>query len=167
MNQIDRENLVKTRSRLINEITRLSFEELNNKPDSKIWSVAQVCHHLSLAEKSMAMGIRFGLKQDSVQRIAPKPIHYVSDRTKKFEAPSMVIPGENPLEAQQIIELLNDSREILWDVLNRIEDTSILVEKSAKHPRFGELPLNQWIELIYLHEQRHIEQIKEIKLLIK
>lgn len=32
------------------------------------------------------------------------------------------------------------------------------------HPALGELFLDQWIELIYLHEQRHIEQIKEIKL---
>ena len=33
------------------------------------------------------------------------------------------------------------------------------------HPALGELSLDQWIELIYLHEQRHISQIKEIKLL--
>lgn len=33
------------------------------------------------------------------------------------------------------------------------------------HPALGELLLDQWIELIYLHEQRHIEQIKEVKLL--
>ncbi|MEC3085289.1 PadR family transcriptional regulator, partial [Bacillus cereus] len=32
-------------------------------------------------------------------------------------------------------------------------------------PALGELPLDQWIELIYLHEQRHMLQIKEIKLL--
>lgn len=47
--------------------------------------------------------------------------------------------------------------------LDTIEDKSILSEKSVKHPALGELPLDQWIEQIYLHEQRHIEQIKEIK----
>lgn len=47
-----------------------------------------------------------------------------------------------------------------------IEDKSILAEKSVNHLAFGELPLDQWIEQIYLHEQRHIEQIKEIKLLL-
>jgi hypothetical protein len=41
-----------------------------------------------------------------------------------------------------------------------------LAEKSVTHPALGELPLDQWIEQIYLHEQRHIEQIKEIKLLL-
>ena len=28
------------------------------------------------------------------------------------------------------------------------------------HPALGELSLMEWIELIYLHEQRHISQIK-------
>jgi hypothetical protein len=36
---------------------------------------------------------------------------------------------------------------------------------TVRHPVLEELPLDQWIELLYLHEQRHIEQIKEIKAL--
>ena len=62
-----------------------------------------------------------------------------------------------------MIDLLNDSRKRLMSVLHTIEDKSILEEKSVNHPAFGELPLDQWVELIPLHEQRHIEQIKEIK----
>lgn len=44
---------------------------------------------------------------------------------------------------------------------------SILAKKSVMHPALGELPLDQWIEQIYLHEQRHIEQINELKLLLE
>ena len=62
-----------------------------------------------------------------------------------------------------MIDLLNDSRKRLMSVLHTIEDKSILEEKSVNHPAFGELPLDQWVELIPLHEQRHIAQIKEIK----
>jgi hypothetical protein len=167
MNQIEFENLVETRKKLLDEITSLSYEELNEKPKVKSWSVAQVYHHLSLVENLFAKAIRYGLKQTDVQRMKPKPIHRVSDRTMKLNAPEMSIPGEVPLDALQIIELLNESRTKLLDVINRITDTSILTERSAKHPLFGELPLNQWVDLVYLHEQRHIEQIKEIKLLIQ
>ena len=88
------------------------------------------------------------------------------DRTKKFKAPKIVEPDVEPFEVQQIIDLLNDSRKKLMTFLSTIEDKSILAEKSVKHPALGELPLDQWIEQIYLHEQRHIEQIKEIKLLL-
>ena len=63
-----------------------------------------------------------------------------------------------------MVDLLNKSRKELMRFLSTIEDESILAKKSVMHPALGEL-LEQWIELIYLHEQRHIEQIKEIKLL--
>lgn len=64
-----------------------------------------------------------------------------------------------------MIDLLNNARKELMRFLRTIEDESILAKKSVMHPALGELLLDQWIELIYLHEQRHIEQIKEIKLL--
>jgi hypothetical protein len=50
-------------------------------------------------------------------------------------------------------------------VLNKIDDKSILKEIAVKHPVFGDLSLDQWIELLYLHEHRHIEQIKDLKAL--
>ena len=48
-------------------------------------------------------------------------------------------------------------------VLDSIEDPSLLSGKSVKHALFGSLSLEQLIEQVHLHEQRHIEQIKEIK----
>ncbi|WP_424473344.1 phage integrase SAM-like domain-containing protein [Paenisporosarcina sp.] len=62
---------------------------------------------------------------------------------------------------------INSLLKVLMSVLNTVEDSSALTEKSVPHPFLGQLPLNQWIELIYLHEQRHIEQIKEIKSIAK
>ena len=88
------------------------------------------------------------------------------DRTKKLKAPRIVEPDTTPFEVQQILDLLNHSRKKLLNLYSKIEDKSILAEKSVKHPAFGELPLDQWFEFLYLHEQRHIEQIKEIKLLL-
>ncbi len=75
----------------------------------------------------------------------------------------MVIPTSEPLEIQKVFGQLGETRNELLAVLSTIKESSILAEKSARHPIFGEVPLEQWIELLYLHEQRHIEQIKEIK----
>jgi len=163
MNQIIFRNLVETRKQLVNEITSLSFEELNIAVKENTWSVAQVCHHLYLAEKSFVHGINYALKQKDSPEVALKPIDRISDRTKKIDAPHFVIPSEEPFEIHHILNMLKESRTMLLNVLNKIETDSILREKSAKHPLFGILPLTQWIELIYLHEQRHIEQINEIK----
>ena len=153
-----------TRENLLNEMNGLSYEEFNFIPESTSWSIAQVCHHLVLSEKTFAKAIAYGLKKSNIST-DPKNIHYMLDRSNKLEAPEMVKPQIDTSETQQIIEQLGDSRELLYSVLNAVDDAKILIDKSVKHPFFGDLPLFQWVQLVYLHEQRHIEQIKEIKLL--
>lgn len=166
MNKLANDNLYETRNNLVKEITLLSDAQFNSKPDMTKWSIAQVCHHLVLVEEASIKAIAWGLKEiDSTQK-ERKKVHLILDRTKKIKAPKIVEPDVEPFKVQQIIDLLNDSRKKLMTFLSTIEDKSILAEKSVKHPAFGELPLNQWIEQLYLHEQRHIEQIKEIKLLL-
>ncbi|MFD2444809.1 DinB family protein [Bacillus sp. CGMCC 1.16607] len=155
-------NLIETRNRLIDEIFTLSNDEFNRNPDLYTWSIAQVCHHLLLVEKAFTYAIEMGLKKG--QKAEQKNLNAIADRTMKLKAPEIVIPDTKLFEVQQMIDLLNDSRNSFMAVLHSIEDESILTERSAKHPLFDDLPLNQWVELLYLHEDRHIEQIKEIKI---
>ena len=152
-----------TRKNLVQEITSLMDDEFNDQPGKEMWSIAQVCHHLVLVEKSTAKVISWGVKESLSTNIERRKVELILDRTKKIQAPKIVEPDEQPFAVQQIIDLLNDSRKRLMSMLHTIEDKSILEEKSVNHPAFGELPLDQWVELIPLHEQRHIAQIKEIK----
>ncbi|MEH7176948.1 DinB family protein [Neobacillus vireti] len=158
------ENLVTTRDHVLKEIELLSYEDLNKKPDSITWSIAQVCHHLYLTESVFTQAIIYGLNKSNGKKADAKEIQVTADRAQKIQAPEIVIPGDGPWEIQQIKDLLNQSRTIFLDFYNQIEDKSVLAEKSTKHPLFGYLPLNQWVDLIYLHEERHIEQIKELKM---
>ncbi|WP_427110596.1 DinB family protein [Lysinibacillus xylanilyticus] len=167
MNQLINDHLCETRNNLIEEIKLLSDSQFNAKPDANSWSIAQVCHHLTLVEESSVKAIAWGLKQADHKQTERKNVQLIVDRTKKITAPKIVEPAEDYFTVQQIIDLLDDSREKLTAFLDTIEDSSILAEKSFKHPAIGELPLDQWIEQIYFHEQRHIEQIKEIKAFIK
>ncbi|QDQ02897.1 DinB family protein [Lysinibacillus fusiformis] len=167
MHQLVNDNLYETRNNLVTEITLLSDAQLNRKPEMNIWSIAQVCHHLFLVEQASIKAIAWGLKAgDSTQKERKEIQLFLLDRTKKINAPKIVEPDVEPFKVQRIIDLLNDSRNKLMTLLSSIEDASILAEKSVKHPALGELPLDLWIEQIYLHEQRHIAQIKEIKILL-
>lgn len=159
-------NLYETRNILVKEITSLSYTQLNDSPGKNKWSIAQVCHHLVLVEQATIKAIAWGLKEVDNTQKERKNVHLILDRVKKIKAPKIVEPDKEPFEVQSIIDLLNDSRKKLLTFLSTIEDKSILMEKSVNHPALGELPLDQWIEQIYLHEQRHIEQIKEIKLFL-
>jgi uncharacterized damage-inducible protein DinB len=166
MNKLVNDNLYETRNNLIKEIASLSYAKFNNRPSMNTWSIAQVCHHLVLVEKASIKAIAWGLKEIDGSQKERKKVQLILDRTKKIQAPKIVEPDVEPFDVQQIIEMLSNSRKKLMTFLSTIEDTSILKEKSVNHPAFGELPLDQWIELIYLHEQRHIEQITEIKLFL-
>ncbi|MUK90303.1 DUF1569 domain-containing protein [Ornithinibacillus sp. L9] len=157
------DNLVQTRNNLLKEISSLKSDVFNNKPNKEKWSIAQVCHHLVLVEQATIIAVKWGLKENNRMNKDRKNIHLLLDRTIKRIAPKIVEPDEGPFEVQQIIDMFHDSREKLMDLLASIEDQSILMEISVKHPSFGELPLHQWVEVVYLHEQRHIEQIKEGK----
>ncbi|MFB5089676.1 DinB family protein [Psychrobacillus sp. PGGUH221] len=160
------DKLYETRNNLVKEITSLSYSQFNGRLGMDMWSIAQVCHHLVLVEQATIKAIEWGLKKVDNTQTERKNVHLILDRTKKFNAPEIVDPDVEPFEVQSILDLLNDSRKKFLTFLNTIEDKSILAEKSFKHPALGELPLDQWIEQIYLHEQRHTEQIKEIKLLL-
>ncbi|GGE64074.1 DinB family protein [Priestia taiwanensis] len=168
MNKFVNDQFSETRNNLLKEISWLSDDQFNSKPDIDTWSIAQVCHHLVLLEETAIKVISFGLKGiDNIQKERREIHSILLDRTKKFIAPEIIEPSLEPFEVQQMINLLEASRRKLMTFLNGIEDVSILEEKSVKHPALGELLLDQWIELIYLHEQRHIEQIKEIQSLVK
>lgn len=160
------DKLYDTRINLVKEITSLDYSLFNGRLGTNQWSIAQVCHHLVLVEQATIKAITFGLKKVDTTQIERQNVQLILDRTKKFEAPEIVKPDVGPFEVQSIMELLNDSRKRLLTFLSTIENKSILKEKSFKHTALGELPLDQWIEQVYLHEQRHIEQIKEIKLLL-
>jgi hypothetical protein len=166
MSNLVNDNLYETRNNLVKEITSLSYTQFNGRLGMNMWSIAQVCHHLVLVEQATIKAIAWGLKKVDNTQTERKNVHLLLDRTKKFKAPEIVEPDVEPLEVQSIIDLLNDSRKKFLTFLSTIEDKSILAEKSFKHPALDELPLDQWIEQIYLHEQRHTEQIKEIKLLL-
>lgn len=160
---INQNELLQTRNRLIEEISSIDYEEFNRVINPNSWSIAQVCHHLFLSETAFTKAISYGLRKNEAITIKSKNFEHILDRTKKINAPDMVIPNMEPFEVKAIVDLLNQSRTNLVSLLSTVEDPTILVERSTKHPIFGDLPLNQWIDLIYLHEQRHIEQIKELK----
>ena len=166
MSNLVNDNLYETRNNLVKEITSLSYSQINGRPGMNMWSIAQVCHHLVLVEQATIKAIAWGLKKVDNTQTERKNVHLMLDRTKKVKSSEIVEPDVEPFEVQSIIDLLNDSRKKFLTFLSAIEDKSILSEKSFKHPALGELPLDQWIEQIYLHEQRHTEQIKEIILLL-
>jgi len=160
MNHAVHQRMAETRNNLIKNIKLLSYDAFNYKPEPHQWSIAQVCHHLVLVEKATVKAITWGLSQDRESIPERKNVQLILDRTKKLQAPEIVEPDTAPFEVKRIIELLNESRNELINRIRSINDPSILETKSVYHPAFGDLSLDQWIEAVALHEERHMEQIR-------
>ncbi|GED70892.1 PadR family transcriptional regulator [Brevibacillus reuszeri] len=157
------ENLSKTREQLLLEISSVRAEDFNRRLEQDKWSIAQVCHHLVIIDTLFAKAIVHGLKRMNPTNTEFVPIEFVADRSNKIQAPEITEPSSEPFQVQQIIQMLHDSRQNFLDVLSKVEDRAILKTVAVTHPVLGHLPLDQWVELLYVHEQRHIEQIQELK----
>jgi uncharacterized damage-inducible protein DinB len=157
------QKLKETREKLLTTLNDLSQDQLNQRKDPNSWSVAQVCQHLIKTEELYVLAIKRGLRGNEDSIIESKPVELLLDRSRKLEAPDIVKPTEEILERDEIVEQLHNSRVKFNEFLNTLEDPSVLSRRYFKHPAFQEMLLIEWLESLYLHEQRHIEQINEIK----
>ncbi|MFD2630221.1 DinB family protein [Oceanobacillus kapialis] len=150
------------RDKLWEEVAALSDEELNKRPCSNEWSIAQVMEHLYLMERTVVHNIKHTLENGSIKEVSTKPIELTVNRSRKIEAPTFVEPSDSDKTIEVIKEKLHTSHESLRK-LDEDVDKERLEEKTAIHPVFGEMNLAQWIPFVGYHELRHIEQIKEVK----
>ncbi|SRR5690606_29327894 len=157
------EKLSKARQQVIREIQSLNNEKLNAKPAPDEWSIAQICYHLVLVELATIKAIKAGLKKESKGKPERKDVSTTLDRSEKIKAPRAVQPDDRNFELHELLDSFANSRNQLIWTLQGIEDKSVLKEKSLHHPGFGELALDQWVELIPYHELRHLEQIREVR----
>src|SRR5690554_2519741 len=100
-----------TRKQLISEISSLSEEQFNKKRDDSSWSIAQVCQHIILVEKSTIGAITYGLKKESSESRERKNLQGLLDRSVKVKAPPVVEPENKVFQVQEILSMLAESRQ--------------------------------------------------------
>ncbi|WP_456287976.1 DinB family protein [Paenibacillus sp. AK002] len=157
-----KQKLEVTRVELLGILDGLSGDQLNQQKDLNSWSISQVCQHLFKTEELYVVAIKKGLKSKEDSFIENKSVEFLLDRSQKLEAPDIAKPTDEFLEYEEIIEKLNNSRQKLLELLNTVEDESVLSRRHFIHPVFKEMLLIEWVKSLYLHEQRHINQINEI-----
>lgn len=155
-------NLTETRDELLGIVAGLNRDQLNKRLDLNSWSISQVCQHLSMTEELYTVAIKRGLKSTEDSFVESKPLEFMLDRSRRLEAPDIAKPTEEIFECDDIMEKLSRSREKLYELLDAIEDPTLLNRRHFTHPVFKEMLLTEWVRSLYMHEQRHIQQIQEI-----
>ncbi|GAA0349535.1 DinB family protein [Bacillus horti] len=157
------QKLRETRDELLETLKGLNADQLNKRKDPNTWSISQICEHLCKTEELYVIAIKKGLSRKEDSFIEKKSLDFLLDRSTKLEAPDIAKPTDAYLEYDDIIKKLSNSRLKLHELLNTVEDPSILSRRHFVHPVFREMLLIEWVRSLYLHEQRHMKQINEIK----
>ncbi|NDI33274.1 DinB family protein [Chengkuizengella sediminis] len=157
------EFVTEIRNKLIQSVEDMNNEQINQKRTNDDWNIVQVLHHLYLTEYAIQAGFKHVIQKNKQNPTTIKSFEIVTNRTIKREAPDNIQPSDQYMSKQDILSLLSESRDQLIGILNNIEDHSLLSHLSLSHPFLGRLNLDQYLEFIGIHEQRHIKQIEDLK----
>ncbi|NMM52889.1 DinB family protein [Paenibacillus aquistagni] len=153
--------LTDTRAELLALIHGLNKAQINKKRSDDRWSIGQICEHLAKTEETYVYVIRKGISRAEDSTIEAGSLNVMLDRSKKWQAPDIVVPSSDIFDHDDLVSMLNHSRKKLFELLDSLDDPTILSKRHFSHPVFQDLLLIEWIKSIPLHEKRHMEQIKE------
>ncbi|MEW4326295.1 DinB family protein [Rossellomorea marisflavi] len=154
-----RENVKTIRNELIDSFHDAREDELNEKPASGGWSIAQVVLHLAGAEtRFMELALRSAT--ETMEKGEKVDLTVFDDPAHKMIAP--IDPPDEHRTLNELIESLHASRQ-LTERLESSYTSEELEQKTMDHHRFGIMPIEQVFELLGRHEKRHIRQIHRIK----
>src|SRR5450432_2376587 len=160
--------MVTTRDTLLMDVKGLTPAQLNFKADSTRWSVAQCVEHIALAEAALTMAYQQGLsspadpsKRDSVKYTDQQIIHFLTDRSRKFQAPEMLKPigtfGSFQASLDSFVARRNRNIEFVKTTQADLRDHFVTF------PGVGVVDDYQVILFMVSHSKRHTMQLEEVK----
>jgi uncharacterized damage-inducible protein DinB len=164
--------LAAARAQLMAEVQSGISGAAQPQPESGRWSLAEVVYHLYLSEKSISRLLQKALGSgERHTRMGEEHLRAewerigstVGRRERRASAPPPAVPTNAP-GLEEAVELLHQSRQTLLEMLSNVT-LDDLVSVSMPHPLevIGLLTGAGWLSLIAYHEQRHTEQIQELK----
>ena len=157
---------LKTKQRLLNDVQGLSDAQLNYKPDSARWSVAQCIEHIALAENGLWQWCMMTLGSDSATLIKPEKfltneelIAAVTDRSKKAQAPEMLRPGNQFAGVPEALSAYRSRRD---STIQFLRTTTAPLRDHYMQTPAGTLDVFQGLLLLAAHSERHTLQIEEL-----
>lgn len=173
------ETIDKTTQDFQESFGRLTSKQLNWKPNSDTWSIAQNIDHLIIINKTyfpVISSIRKGTYKTPIlaklgflvsffERTVLKAVQ--PDRKKKMKT----FPVWEPAKSEIPTGVLNRFKEHQSELKAMIENSKDLVEKgtiiSSPANKNIVYSLGAAFEIIVTHEQRHYEQAKEVLEIMK
>jgi hypothetical protein len=159
--------LTETRDHMLSVLDGLTEEQLNFKPDSTTWSIADGVEHLAIVEntlgglvhKTVADGPKPALKDSLVfkdEQIMPM----ITDRSNKFKTTEPFEPSGKFGSFEATLQAFLDKRSDLIDYVKTTDDD--LRERYSNDLPFGLVDGVQFIMFTAAHTERHVLQMEEV-----
>ena len=160
--------MVQTRDTLLMDVKGLTPAQLNFKADTSRWSVAQCVEHIALAEAAFTMAYQQPLhlpadpsKRDSIKYTDQQIMHFLTDRSRKFQAPEMLKPvgtfGSFQASLDSFVARRNRNIEFLRTTQADLRD------HCSVFPGVGTVDDYQVVLFMVAHSKRHTLQLEEVK----
>lgn len=159
MNETDR-NL--SRTELLNAVRDVPEVALRAQ-NKDGWSILHVLEHLYLMETDVAARVQQAMQSPGGDAIPPQPLQArVLDRSFKVKTPSSASPTGQFQTLDEAMAHLDHARQGLEAAVGTISQED-LYNHGFPHVFFGMLSIQQWLDIVALHERRHTAQIEEMK----
>lgn len=159
------------------EFKQLSEEDLNKKSNPSAWSIAQCIEHLIITSKSyfptfdtlidtgniqVPFLVKTPFLADLVGHLILKSVE--PGRKKKINALNLWVPSSNPLPVSIVNDFILEQQKLViyLELLIPFVKRKIIISSPAnKNIAYS---LKTAINIILTHQERHINQAKEVKL---
>ena len=157
-----------TKNAVIKSVSGLSESQLNFKQTADRWSVKECIYHLALAEKNLWQMFEATLKSpaNSEKRLEIKMtddqlIKIIEDRSNKVKTIEAFEPVHAPYK--NLSEGLSDFKNMRNDHIKYLKNTTEDLRNHVVQMPFGYIDSYQLCLMMSAHNNRHLQQINEIK----
>ncbi len=151
-----------TRKALIRIITLFPNDQFNKMSSEGSWTPAQVTDHISRSLSGVADLLYANTKptkRDAGEKSAAVKKMFL-DFNLKMKSPEFVLPGNDPLEKDQVMEILGKNMEKLKEATETLDISATTTVFEL--PGFGEFTRAEWITFGIYHTRRHTAQLSNI-----
>jgi hypothetical protein len=164
--------LARVRAELASVIESTPPERLSAPRADGAWTGGQIIYHMGSAEGSIAKLLE-GLVAKALAEGALPPDTATSSRLDSLDAFHVPDRARQRIEAPERLRPPADVNVAsAWESLQKVRERTLLAVASADgrdlsrvsypHPFFGPLDGYQWVLFVGKHEERHLDQLREV-----
>lgn len=145
-----RRKMVAARIEFMSQLAKFSKEELAREPAAGEWSPLQLAHHLYIAD---------GLALEQIQLVQNEDNPLIANVGEV--APQVTRASEPPVTLDAVLAGMAARREELFEYLKNLSAEAW--DRPFRHVEWGERKFYQLVNVLYIHDQMHAQQLADIK----